>query len=85
MIARIVPVFALLLVPAAATTFPGASKSVAVVLNDERLMVRSEAPRRLLDRPMAIEAMGLLLTSPGGIVDHLRALQILDAPVETDG
>lgn len=46
---------------------------------------RGEATRRLLDRPMTTEAVVLPLAGPGGVIDHLLALQILDVPIEADG
>lgn len=45
---------------------------------------RGEAPRRLLDRPMTTEAVVMPLAGPGGVIDHLLALQILDVPIEAD-
>lgn len=39
---------------------------------------RAESRRRLLDRDMTTEAVIVPLAGPGGIVDHVLALQILD-------
>ncbi len=41
---------------------------------------RREAPRRILDRDMVTEAMVLPLAGPGGTVDYLLGIQIIDLP-----
>jgi len=41
---------------------------------------RREAPRRIMDHDMVTEAMVLPLAGPGGTVDHLLGIQIIDLP-----
>lgn len=43
---------------------------------------RREAPRRIMDRDMTTEAMVLPLAGPGGTVDYLLGIQIVDLPDE---
>ncbi len=46
---------------------------------------RREVPRRILDRDVTTEAVVLPLAGPGGTLDYLLALQIVDVSGESEG